>query len=437
MKKVFLTLFAVLLAVPAFAVEVYNNGDNSVAIYGNFRGYAGYGLSVAGDTTSDMGGTSVTGTDGALGHNMLYGLQGNSRIGTNIKVGNFTAQFELGANEPTLVSASPATSIGIRQAWGAYTFGNGSKLLVGKTDTPTAMGGFNSSFYDTDGGLNGFGGTVTGSRRFQVQYSIAGLTLALIEDDMNFSNGGGALGIANFDDSNTPYTPRAGISYVFQNESLLAKIAATYTAVNGYYLSDPANPNSAKNWTNLHAFGVTLGVKPTFGNMWVSILARYGMNEDLYGEGKTVANIGEYGHANYNSPNVGISPFGLALGQTINSDGSFNNVHRAGGSIEFGIKATENFTAVIGGGYQATIQEVTNAQAATIFPGATDPSYLVHSYAVFLQGQYKLSQNFALVPEIAWFGTIANGSAKVGDQNASVSDSQSGLLVGLQFRATF
>ena len=39
MKKVFLTLFAVLLAVPAFAVEVYNNGDNSVAIYGNFRGY--------------------------------------------------------------------------------------------------------------------------------------------------------------------------------------------------------------------------------------------------------------------------------------------------------------------------------------------------------------------------------------------------------------
>ena len=425
MKKVFLTLFAVLLAVPAFAIEVYNNGDNSVAIYGNFRGYAGYGLSVAGNASAEIGGQSTTGTDGVLGHNMLYGLQGNSRIGTNIKVGNFTAQFELGANEKTLINKSTDDTIGIRQAWGAYTFGNGSKLLFGKTDTPTAMGGFNSSFYDTDGGLNGFGGTVTGSRRFQVQYSIAGLTLALIEDDVTIGTP-----ITGFTD-NAPYTPRAGISYVFQNESLLAKIAATYTAVNGSY-TDAAG---ATKWTNLHAFGVTLGVKPTFGNMWLSILARYGMNEDLYGEGKTVANIGEYGHANYNS--VRISPFGLALGQTINSDGSFNNVHRAGGSIEFGINVTENFAAVIGGGYQATKQEVTNSQAATIFPGATDPSYLVHSYAVFLQGQYKLSQNFALVPEIAWFGTIANGSAKVGDQNASVSDSQSGLLVGVQFRATF
>ena len=130
MKKVFLTLFAVLLAVPAFAIEVYNNGDNSVAIYGNFRGYAGYGLSVAGDTTSDMGGTSVTGTDGGLGHNMLYGLQGNSRIGTNIKVGNFTAQFELGANEKTLINKAIGDTIGIRQAWGAYTFGNGSRLMI-------------------------------------------------------------------------------------------------------------------------------------------------------------------------------------------------------------------------------------------------------------------------------------------------------------------
>ncbi len=431
MKKVFLTLFAALMAVPAFAIEIYNNGDNSVAIYGNFHGYAGYGLSVAGNSTTKIGGNSSTGTDGLLGHNMLYGLQGNSRIGTNIKMGAFTAQFELGANEPTLVTASPASSIGIRHAWGAYTFGNGSRLLVGKTNTPTTMGGFISSFYDTDNGLNGYGGTVTGSRRFQIQYTIAGVTLALIEDDMNFNNGGGALGIVGFDDSTTPYTPRAAIGYEYKSESMTAKIGATYTAVNGSY-TDAAG---ATKWTNLHAFGVTLGVKPTFGNMWLGFLARYGMNEDLYGEGKTVANIGEYGHANYNS--VGISPFGLAIGQTINSDGSFNNVHRAGAALEFGINVTENFAAVIGGGYQATIQEVTNAQVETVYTGATDPSYLVHSYAVFVQAPYKLSQNFALVPEIAWFGTIANGSAKVGGQDASVSDSQSGLLVGVQFRATF
>ena len=416
MKKVFLTLFAVLLAVPAFAIEVYNNGENSVAIYGNFRGYMGYGLSATGDNTQNVFGTNTT-VDGSFGHNMLYGLQNNSRLGTNIKIGNFTAQFELGANEKTFINGPTGNTIGIRQAWGAYTFGNGSKLLFGKTDTPTAMGGFNSSFYDTDGGLNGFGGTVTGSRRFQVQYSIAGLTLALIEDDVT-----GDTSITGFTD-NAPYTPRAGISYVFQNESLLAKIAATYTAVNGHY-------NNKTKWTNLHAFGVTLGVKPTFGNMWVSILARYGMNEDLYGEGKTLANHGEYAHKDYSIslPRIG------TVGRTLNTDGSFNNTHRAGAALEFGINVTENFAAVIGGGYQATIQEVGDTIAGV---QVTEPSYLVHSYAVFVQAPYKLSNNFALVPEIAWFGTIGKASANTAMGNVEVSDSQSGLLVGLQFRATF
>ena len=405
MKKVFLTLFAVLLAVPAFAIEVYNNGDNSVDIYGNFRGYAGYGLSVAGDNTQNIGGANTI-TNGSFGHNMMYGLQNNSRIGTNIKVGNFTAQFELGANEKTLVTQATGDTIGIRKAWGAYTFGNGSRLLFGKTDTPTAMGGFNSSFYDTDNGLNGFGGTTTGHRRFQVQYSIAGLTLALIEDDVT-SN----ASVGGFTD-NAPYTPRAGISYEFKNDALLAKIAATYTAV-------------------------TFGVKPTFGNMWVSILARYGMNEDLYGEAKTVANHGGYVHSAYS---ISLDPTGTGTpitisNRTFNADGSFNNTHRAGAALEFGINVTENFAAVIGGGYQATIQEIGDTLAGV---PVTDPSCLIHSYAVFVQTPYKLSNNFALVPEIAWFGTIGKASANTTNMGkVEVSDSQSGLLVGVQFRATF
>ena len=95
MKKVFLTLFAVLLAVPAFAIEVYNNGENSVGIYGHVRGYMGYGMDMNGGS-SDYNGT-VTTVDPTFGHQMFYGVQGNTRIGTNIKLGNFTAQFELGA----------------------------------------------------------------------------------------------------------------------------------------------------------------------------------------------------------------------------------------------------------------------------------------------------------------------------------------------------
>lgn len=429
MKKILLTLCAVLFAVPAFAVEVYNNGDNSVGIYGFVNGYMGYGLGMSGDTSTVTGGTTVTGTDGMSSHNMMYGIQNNTRIGTNIKIGNFSAQFELGANEKTLVNGGSNT-VGLRQAWAAYTFNNGSKLLVGKTNTPTSMGGIISSFYDTDGGLNGFGGMVRSNRRFQVAYSIAGFTLALIEDDVN--SAGAITNITGFTD-NAPYTPRAGISYEFKNDALLAKIAATYTAVNGSY----TNTAGQLAWTNLHAFGVALGLRPTFGNMWVGFHARYGMNEDLYGEGKTVANYGGFSHVAINDVNNSSLTTVPGYGRTMNADGSFNDIHRAAAALEFGINVTDKFAAIIGGGYQATIQEVTNEQAGNLFAGATDPSYLVHSYAVFVQAPYKFSKNFALVPEIAWFGTIAKASAKLAGQDASISDSQNGLLVGVQFKASF
>lgn len=428
MKKVFLTLFAALMAVPAFAVEVYNNGDNTVEIYGHIHGYVGYGMGMNGGGSSEFNGVKTT-YDPMYSHNMLYGLQGNSRVGTRVKAGNFSGQFELGANEQTLRS-SETNTIGFRQAWGAYTFGNGSRLLVGKTDTPTAMGGFISSFYDTDGGLNGFGGSPTGFRRFQVQYSIAGLTLSLIEDDasdtsMVFNDPIGGSTEYYFID-NAQYTPRAGLSYVYQSESLLAKIAATYTAVNGYALSDPTNINSTKKWTNLHAFGVTLGVKPTFGNMYLSVHARYGMNEDVYGEGGTYINQGLYAHTNMSK----WDGLGLTATTTNANDGSFNNVHRAAAALEFGIKATENFTAIIGGGYQATIPEIESV-------AGVKESFLIHSYAVFLQGQYRLSPNFALVPEVAWFGTNYSQSYTGNGQSQKSSNYDNGLLVGLQLRASF
>ena len=433
MRKILLTLCAVLFAVPAFAVEVYNNGENSVGIYGAVLGYMGYGLSATGETNGSVPVLGSSNTPSSLNHNMMYGLQNNTRVGTNIKIGNFTAQFELGANEKTLVNGASNT-VGLRQAWAAYTFGNGSKLLFGKTNTPTSMGGIISSFYDTDGGLNGYGGMVRSNRRFQVAYSIAGVTLALIEDDVN--SAGAITNINGFTD-NAPYTPRAAISYEFKNDALLAKIAATYTAVNGSY-TDAAG---ATKWTNLHAFGVVLGVRPTFGNMWLGIHARYGMNEDLYNEGKTVANSGKYSHDSFSLefPAIG------AIGRSINNDGSFNNTHRAGAALEFGINVTENFAAIIGGGYQATIQEIGDTINITGMGavGVTDPSCLIHSYAIFVQTPYKFNQNFALVPEIAWFSTSGkasanvNGMAGVVNGKAETSASQSGLLVGVQFKASF
>lgn len=384
MKKVLLTLIAVLMAVPAFAIEVYNNGENAVDIYGTLRGYIGYGHGVDGvsDTTDD---------------NFLYGIQGNSRIGVRLKVGNFSGQVELGAVEATLYGRSTGSNVGLRQAWGAYSFGNAGALLAGKTDTPTAMGGFISDIMDTDGGLNGFGGSTTGSRRFQIQYNVAGLSIALIENDMAYGPG---VSYGYTDGGET--IPRLGLSYTYKNPSLLVKVAATYSALNGTIkLNGTINaPVSDTRWATVHAFGVALGLKPTFmdGKMWLSVLARYGMNEELYGEAKTVYNGGLMAHSSIG--NVGVQ-----------ADGTVDNVQRAAVALELGYNVNDMIAVIVGGGYQHSMIDAL--------------TYDVGSYAVFLQAPIKISGNFALIPQFTYTGTRLD------------SDNKDSLVLAMQARITF
>lgn len=372
MKKVLLTLIAVLMAVPAFAIEVYNNGeDTSVDIYGTVRGYVGYGHAFNANEND----------------NFLYGVQNNSRVGVKLKVGNFSGQVELGANEQTVLVVSASNAVGLRQAWGAYSFGNAGTLLAGKTDTPTSMSGFSSDIMDTDGGLNGFGGTTTSTRRFQIAYQVMGLNIAIIENDMrvkstfdNYKDGGEVI-------------PRIAISYTYKNPSLMAKVGATYSALNGS-LTSPTDPDTR--WTTIHAFGIVAGVKPTFldGRMWLSIMARFGMNEHLYNEAKTVANNGSQGH----------SAFGWAP-TIVNNDGTVYNVTRLSAVVELGYKANDYIAAILGAGYQYTTLDT------SAFPND------INSYAVYLQAPYTVSKNFALIPQLSWFSSTQAGGA---EQNAVV-----------------
>ena len=386
MKKVLLTLIAVLMAVPAFAIEVYNNGENAVDIYGTLRGYIGYGHGVDGesDTTDD---------------NFLYGIQGNSRIGVRLKVGNFSGQVELGAVEATLYGRSTGSNVGLRQAWGAYSFGNAGALLAGKTDTPTAMGGFISDIMDTDGGLNGFGGSTTGSRRFQIQYNVAGLSIALIENDMAYSikdSEASGPNVNGYTDGGETI-PRLGLSYTYKNPSLLVKVAATYSALNGTINA----PVSDTRWATVHAFGVALGLKPTFmdGKMWLSVLARYGMNEELYGEAKTVYNGGLMAHSSIDNY-VGVQ-----------EDGTVDNVQRAAVALELGYNVNDMIAVIVGGGYQHSMIDAL--------------TYDVGSYAVFLQAPIKISGNFALIPQFTYTGTRLD------------SDNKDSLVLAMQARITF
>lgn len=382
MKKVLLTLAAVLMAVPAFAIEVYNNGeDTSVDIYGTIRGYVGYGHSTMDDSVY----TSAT-------DDFLYGLQGNSRIGTKFKIGNFAGQVELGANENTLTFGQGKVGVGLRQAWGSYTFGNAGTFVAGKTDTPTSMSGFSSDIMDTDGGLNGFGGNSTSNRRFQMAYRVMGLDIAIIENDMSANKGNvGGVYQSGIDANNRPiysnifadggeYIPRLAIAYTYKGANLMAKIGATYSALNGRLQGPLTNPDTR--WTTIHAFGIVAGVKPTFmdGKLWLAIQARYGMNEEFYGEAKTVYNGGAFGHTS------------VGTITSVDSEGTVYNTSRVNVGLELGYKVTEAFSAILGGGYQLTMNEAAGFEN-------------INSYGAYVQIPYAVSKNFSLIPQISYFGT--------------------------------
>lgn len=412
MKKFFIMFLFLCFAFNAYAVEIYSNGDTKVDIYGDLRGLLGYSFTFQGKQDEQINGVSSAGfpTDYTLNHTMAFNLLGKSNIGTYIKINQFESKIELGANEHTLFKGAVApTSVGLRYVWGAWNFQNGGRLLFGKTDTPTSMVGFSSDIFNNDAGLYGTGGSTVFHRRFQVQYSIAGLTLALIEDDRIIGN----EYFLSFNLANV-YTPRAAISYVYENESILAKIAATYTAYNGSFI----NNDLTKKWLNLHAFGIVTGVKSFFNNknMWVSFQARYGMNEDMYGE--TAFTLSFNGASAYN---VVVVPY-----VDLPTKSFFNN-HRVGATFEYGAKLNDKFTLIAGFGGQAD------------FPSLYLPneSSILSSYAVFLQGQYKLNDNFIIVPQIAYYGSIVYGESTLPTYKYTLYEESNALMAGIQFRVVF
>ncbi len=148
MKKFTILIAALALvcfAVPAMAVD-WN-------FYGNARMATFY-------TSQDKADTKVT--------DLQWDLQGNSRIGANIKAENIKAQFEFGVNE---------SSVSSRRIYGVWNFGSGT-MKVGKDYTPVSQF-ISGQVFDEDLGLLGVG-TQYGSRHGQIAFGFGGFEIALV-----------------------------------------------------------------------------------------------------------------------------------------------------------------------------------------------------------------------------------------------------------------
>lgn len=368
------------------AFEVYKDGDKSFGVFGAANALVGYGYNFSKSTAS--GAKLVRGT---YPSEFIYGIQGNSRIGVNFTVGKVFGAALLGAGESTFYKDGKSNTGGFRQLYAGYDFGDAGKLLAGKNELVTSMGGFSSSIFDIESGLQGFGGTSTSTRRFQIAYSVAGLTVSVSENDFDITNGKGNKSI-----------PRISLGYEYKDGGLRAKVAASYANASRKSQSDAAI--------------VAAGVKYDLGGSYVSGLINYGFNSALIGESKIATPTLSRGYGN-----VGVSGGNNIL------KGTAKNTNLVGVVLEYGMNLTDDLGLKIGAGYQYA----TNAKNST----EAKSGGVLHSYAGFVQLPYKVGGGFSIIPQVGYLGTT-QGTGTNGANNTTYTNTGN-VLAEVLFKIAF
>jgi hypothetical protein len=107
-------------------------------------------------------------------NNLLWDLQGDSRVGAKVKAGNVSGQFEFG------------TRVSLRILSGTWNFGAG-KILVGRDYTPLDFEFLSNQVFDDDNVLNAFG--TLWSRYDMVQLTMGDFKFALVKPVTGDING--------------------------------------------------------------------------------------------------------------------------------------------------------------------------------------------------------------------------------------------------------
>ena len=284
MKKYTIIFLAVALA----AVFVGTAMANEWNLYGSARVATFYTSDKLDDREffDDAGRSSIK--------NTIWNLQGNSRIGANVKGDVIDAQFEFG-----VTSDGAGGNVSSRRLYGVWKFADGWGLKVGKDYTPMTFFLSGQAFGNDAGLLNV--GNAYGGRRGQLELrGKAGpgmLKFALIDNPV------GTLTIVD------PDGVGVGTDYVgVGNESYIPKIEASYQMMFGdlgsahafagfatqkfYYNETTAGVTLNKSETT-NSWMVGLGGEFNFGPMFVKPQASYYQNGGAAGWTGDIANAGD------------------------------------------------------------------------------------------------------------------------------------------------
>lgn len=398
MKKLLLSILMVLMAVPAFAVNVYNTPEgDKVDLYGSIRMAAAY------QNSQGFNGGSWAGIKSDLDYSMFA----TSRFGMLFNVGKLFGNVEFNFN----MDGSGATSLGFRQLYAGYNFDNGHKLTFGQKTILTGSSQYFSDYFFGDNSFAGFG-VLSSVRRPTIVYSYYGLDIGFV---VNTDAVGKAFTSKPAGPENTPpavvytpaesYIPRFEIAYNFKATNFSGKVGGTY----GLFTE-----KNAGKYKNIDAFHFVVVVQPKFGAGYLTATAFYGMNNALYATDKAVQ-IGGGG--------IGVTD---VMPQII--DGKVINVQSAGVAVEGGYNFNDFSGIILGAGFQGNMSK----RYYKTSTGVRDGRYHdLLSYGVYVQAPFKLNKYMKIIPAVGYFNSFYSNTTKASKRETGT------LLAGAEFKVDF
>jgi hypothetical protein len=311
---------AVLLCftLPAAAADWNFYGSARMATYWVDRDYGD------GFQTLDNGQTVNSDQD------LQWDLQGNSRIGADVKTDSVTGKFELGLKG----NGAGDVDVGTRKLYGIWDFGTG-RLKVGKDYTPVSQW-ISNQVFDADNDMQGYG-TGYGYRIGQVSLTFGGFEIALVTPtsqdiiDPDLPANGVPLTGATGGDLDE-WLPKIEAKYGRTADAFEFNIRGGYQT---YTISDVVKSNG----TTTTDIDVTSWVVEgdagfNIGRTYIKGAASYGQN---------------VGDANWDYPNNTGIQGGLA---EWNGSGSTNDVYTWMAALVGGFKLNDNVTFEVGAGYR-------------------------------------------------------------------------------------
>lgn len=391
MKKLLLSVFMVLLALPAFAaINIYNTPEgDKVDIYGSIRLTGGY--------QNSQGFTA--GSWVAKKSDLDYRMLAASNFGVSFKVDKFFGAAEVNFNMDGVTGG-----FGFRQLYGGYDFGGGHKLSMGQQWALTGSHRDFKDYWMNNNFFTGFGVLYT-VRRPMIKYNYYGLGIAVIVNtDAVDKFATTAPNVSGYKQGPV-YIPRFEIAYNFSSgNNFKGKVGATY----GLFTEKSQADGS---YENINAFHVELALNPKFGAGAMNASVFYSMNGAMYGAVRSLQMSNGFTGADDVMPTI--------------AGGKVNDVQSWGIALNGSYNFNEVVGAVLGVGWQMNMSD---RYKADINDGK---SHDLDSWGVYAQVPFKLNKYMQIVPSVGYYSSFYSNTGKASRKDINT------LLAGAFFLTNF